>query len=438
MTGSTQATTRAVVEDHSDALLTAVLLLLVSFGSGYYYLRILVPEGRGISSFQITGNGSDLQRSWIASREALLRHRDPYSDEVTRVIQQGMSRPALAGGSLSRMSEEQRFAYPLFTTFLMLPALAIPFHFLQPLGWLLLAGLMVWSVLLWSDALGISLRSGSDLTWAGLLMLWIPVVQGVFLQQLGLLVCFLLAACIYMVAERRLWLAGSLLALAMIKPHMALPVALWLVIWTSGDWRRRYQAVLSGLVTTTVLMIVAQILQPTWIREWLGVLQEYRRYTHNRSPIEMAAGNSLVATFITLALWIAVIWVCFRLRKGVPRSPAFAAGLCLAISAGVISSPNWLFHNQVVLLPVGVWLLVWGRKFFSGAQRVLPFTCRMILIWYAASATVIVYAYLAGFSTENQILLGLPFLSIFLAPPFFFGAAMRSAIFISRRIAAYS
>jgi hypothetical protein len=121
-----------------------------------------------------------------------------------------------------------------------------------------------------------------------------------------------------------------------------------------------------------------------------------------------------------------------------PRTPAFAAGLCLAIAAGVVSGPNWLFHNQVILLPVGMWLLVWGKKFLSGAQRLLPFACQFILVWYAASAAVIVYAYFAGLRSENQLLLGLPFLSIFLAPPFFFGAALRSAVYISRRQRAFA
>ncbi|MFI5103529.1 MAG: glycosyltransferase family 87 protein [Terriglobales bacterium] len=424
---------RGEVMDRSQIALIAVLLLLASFTSCYYFLGILVPEGRRVSSFQITGYGSDLYAPWHASREALLHHRDAYSDAVTREIQKGVYGETMASGRLSKDSDEQRFAYPLFTSFLLLPVLAIPFSVLQPLTSVVLAALMVWSVLLWSDALGIALNSGSDLLWAGLLMVWIPVVQGVSLQQLGLVVCFLLAASVYLVARNRLLPAGVLLAFAMMKPHLALPVAFWMAIWVSGDWRRRYKLVIAGATVMSALLIAAQLLQPGWINEWLGVLQQYRRYTQSRSPIEMVAGDSRLAVMITVSMWAVVAWVCFRLRKSLPHTPAFAAGLCLAIAAGVISSPNWLFHNQVILLPVGMWLLVWGKKFLSGAQRLLPLTCQFILIWYAGSAAVIVYAYFAGIRSENQLLLGLPFLSIFLAPPFFFGAALRSAIYISRR-----
>ncbi|MBZ5532821.1 MAG: DUF2029 domain-containing protein [Acidobacteriia bacterium] len=419
--------------DRSQIAVITVLLLLASFTSCYYFLGILVPEGRRVSSFQITGYGSDLQRSWIASREALLHHGDPYSDKVTREIQDAMYGPTLTSAARAQQYDEQRFAYPLFTSILLLPVLAIPFAVLQPLASVVLAALMVWSVLLWSDALGISLNSGSDLLWAGLLMVGIPVVQGVSLQQLGLLVCFLLAASMYLVARHRLLPAGVLLAFAMMKPHLALPVALWMAIWVIGDWRRRYKFAIAGATAMAVLMIAAQVLQPGWITEWLGVLQQYRRYTQGRSPIEMLAGNRIGAVMITLGMWAVVAWVCFTLRKSLPRTPAFAAGLCLALAAGVVSGPNWLFHNQVILLPVGMWLLVWGKKFLSGAQRLLPFACQFILIWYAASAAVIVYAYFAGLRSENQLLLGLPFLSIFLAPPFFFGAALRSAVYISRR-----
>jgi hypothetical protein len=131
-----------------------------------------------------------------------------------------------------------------------------------------------------------------------------------------------------------------------------------------------------------------------------------------------------------------VAWFSFRLRKSEPHSPAFSAGLCLAIAAGVLSSPNWLFHNQIMLLPVGIWLLVWARKFLSGAQRLLPLSCQLTMAWYAASAALIVYAHFAGFRSDNEILVGLPFLSIFLAPPVFFIVALRSAIYVMRRPAA--
>lgn len=419
--------------DWHQLLAVVLLLFLISFCSCYYLLGILVPEGRRVSSFQIAGYGSDLQRAWIASRELLLNHRDPYSDEVTEKIQKAVYHDTMPNPQSPQDSDQERFGYPLYTSLVIAPVLKIPLAVLEPLAMLALAGLTVWSVLLWSQALGTSLHSASDMIWAGLLMASLPVVQGIAQQQLGLLSCFLLAASIYSVSINSLKTGGVLLALAMIKPNLALPVALWLTFWVCGDWRRRYPLAAAAAVPMIILMIAAQVLQPGWMREWLGVLEHYRWYTQSRSPIEMFAGSTLRAAIIAAGLWALVGWYCFRLRKSASGSPAFAAGLCLAITAGVVSSPNWLFHNQVILLPVGMWLLVWGKKFFSGAQRLLPLTCQFILIWYAATAGVIVYAYFAGVRTENQILMGLPFLSIFLAPPFFFVAALRSAIHISRR-----
>jgi hypothetical protein len=179
-------------------------------------------------------------------------------------------------------------------------------------------------------------------------------------------------------------------------------------------------------------MVAAQFLQPGWISEWIGVLQHFRWHTQSRSPLEMLTGNLLGAAMLTLALWVVVAWFAILLRKSEPRSAAFSAGLCLAIAAGVLSSPNWLFHNQVMLLPVGIWLLGWARKFLSGRQRLLPLTCQLTMAWYAASVMVIVYAHSAGFRTDNQVLLGLPFLSIFAAPPVFFIVALRSAMTVVR------
>jgi hypothetical protein len=413
-------------------LVAASTLLLISFCSTYYLQGILVGEGRQISSFQISGNGSDVHRTLLASRELLLNHRDPYSDAVTRKIQTSMERDAAQSAPSTWDGDQQRFTYPLFTTFLFLPALWIPFSVLQPLAVVALAGFVVWSVLLWPDSLGISLNSGNEVLWAGLLIVWLPVIQGVSLQQLGLLAYFLVAACVYLVARNKLVPAGILLAFAMIKPYMALPVALWLAFWVCGDWRRRYKLGAASLGTFTALMVAAQFLQPGWISEWIGVLQHFRWHTQSRSPLEMLTGNLLGAAMLTLALWVVVAWFAILLRKSEPRSAAFSAGLCLAIAAGVLSSPNWLFHNQVMLLPVGIWLLGWARKFLSGRQRLLPLTCQLTMAWYAASVMVIVYAHSAGFRTDNQVLLGLPFLSIFAAPPVFFIVALRSAMTVVR------
>jgi hypothetical protein len=408
-------------------------LVVVFFSSCYYFSGILVPAGRRELSFKITGYGSDLYPPWLGSRKFLLEHRDPYSDAVTKDIQQGVYGEGLPDSGLSE-TDEQRFAYPLFTSFLFIPVLRIPFGVLQPLASAALAVLTACSIVLWSKAMGISLRSGANLLRAGLMLVWIPVVQGIWLQQLGLLVCFLLAVTLYFIAAGRLVIAGAVLALAMIKPQLGLPLTLWLLLWVLGDFKHRYGFAVSGFVTALALAVSAQLLQPGWIGEWIGVLRQYRRYAHARSLVEILTGrNPGTAVLVTVVLWAAVAWLCFGLRKAEPRSVGFNAALCLSISAGVVTSLNWLVHNQVVLLPVGMFLLLSTPMSFSGIRRFLPLSCQYVLLWYAASVIIMVLAHLLGFRTEDHLVLSIPLVSLFFAPPFFFVASLASAMYVQRR-----
>jgi hypothetical protein len=71
-----------------------------------------------------------------------------------------------------------------------------------------------------------------------------PAIQGLRLQQLGLLVAFLIAASAALVVSGRLLWAGSVLALATIKPQMAaLAIVFWL-FWAAIHWKQRNRLIL--------------------------------------------------------------------------------------------------------------------------------------------------------------------------------------------------
>jgi len=70
------------------------------------------------------------------------------------------------------------------------------------------------------------------------------------------------------IAEGALWVAGIMIALATIKPHMTAAVAGWLLLWAASRWRERKAFCISFAVTMTVLFIGAELLLPGWIWKW--------------------------------------------------------------------------------------------------------------------------------------------------------------------------
>ncbi|OLB85166.1 MAG: hypothetical protein AUI17_06305 [Acidobacteriales bacterium 13_2_20CM_2_55_5] len=74
------------------------------------------------------GPHSDIYPRWLGSRELFLHGIDPYSERVTQEIQVTYYGHALAPGE---DRDEQRFAYPIYVSFLLLPTILLPFTAVQ-------------------------------------------------------------------------------------------------------------------------------------------------------------------------------------------------------------------------------------------------------------------------------------------------------------------
>ena len=142
----------------------------------------------------------------------------------------------------------------MHVVFLLAPTIGLPFPLVQTAFRWLLVMLTLASVLLWLRVL--RWRPGIVVV-AILIVLTLgsySVLQGIMLQQLTLVVSALLAACAAALVAGNFVLAGFLLALATIKPQLALPVAGWLVLWAASDWRRRQRFLWSFGLTTAILL----------------------------------------------------------------------------------------------------------------------------------------------------------------------------------------
>jgi hypothetical protein len=356
-----------------DSRLGLLLALLFAGSMWFYVQRVLVPYQKADAAAHARprGNLSDLYPRWLGSRELLLRHRDPYSAEVTRDIQAGYyGRPLdlkRAGDpGVDEPKDQQGFAYPLHVVFLLAPTIGLPFPEVQAgFRWLLIV-LTLASIFLWLRVL--RWRPSATVT-AILIVLTFgsyAVVQGIKLQQLTLVVSALLAGCAAALVAGHFSLAGLLLALATIKPQLALPVAGWLLLWAASDWRRRQLFVWSFALTAAIFLAASEYILPGWMKEFRNAVAAYRQYTGGAGSLLDVLTTPALGKILAAVAVLAVVITGWKVRRASHDSEAFSTMLALVLTVTLVIVPSFAPYNQVLLLPAvfliaNSWKDLWGR-----------------------------------------------------------------------------
>jgi hypothetical protein len=371
------------------------------------------------------GNLSDLYPRWLGARELLLHGRDPYSAEITREIQQGYYGRALDPTRADDPKDEQGFAYPAYVVFLLAPTVGLPFDVVQQgFRWLLVV-LAAVSVLLWLRVLRWKPSLGTTVILMVLMLGWLPMVQGIKLQQLSLLVAGLLAACGACLAGGWLLLAGGLLALATIKPQLTWPLVLWLLIWAGNDWRARRRFVFGFGLVMLLLLGGTQLLLPGWLRMFAEAVGQYHRYTHNQSVLAWLFGS--IAGRILEAVSVFVCGLClWRVRREPATSMAFGRAFALVLALTVVIVPMFAPYNQVLLAPA-IFALLQGEG--SGdpilpAIRFARAVAGVLLVWPWIATIGLRVAYVWLTPEVRERVWPMPFYSNFMVPVFIFGLSL--------------
>lgn len=374
------------------------------------------------------GNLSDLYPRWLGARELLQRGRNPYSAEITREIQQGYYGRPLDPTRPDDPRDQQGFAYPAYVVFLLAPTVDLPFDVVQRgFRWLLVV-LAAVTVLLWLYVLRWKPSLGTALIFIVLMLGWLPMAQGIKLQQLSLLVAGLLAACGACLAGGWLILAGGLLALATIKPQLTWPLVFWLLFWAGSEWRSRRRFVFGFGLVMLLLLGGAQLVLPGWLRMFVDGIGHYHQYTQNQSVLVWLFG--VVAGRILEA---ASVFLCAICIWRVPREPATSAafgrafGLVLALTVVIV--PMFAPYNQVLLAPAILALL----RSEGGGDPILPAIrlARVIggilLVWPWIATIGLSLAYIWLTPELRQVLWPMPLYSNFVVPVFVFALALLDA-----------
>jgi Glycosyltransferase family 87 len=362
-----------------------VFALLASGSTWFYVNRIMrrVQVEYAAEHNVPRGNLSDLYPRWLGARELLLHKRSPYSEDITREIQQGYYGRPLDPARPDDPKDQQGFAYPVYVVFLLAPLVGFSFSIAQIIFRWILIGLTGVSVLLWLRVLRWRV---SCLVLAGSVILTLgsfPAVQGIKLQQLSLLVTALLAASVASVVGGHLFLAGAILALATIKPQLAGPMAAWLLLWALADWKRRRNRLIVGFASVWgALLVASEVVLPGWWKMFFEAVHDYHRYTQNESVLGMMAGRTGGMILTVVAVLWGIIWF-WKLRRADAGADQFGAAVALAAALTVLIVPMYAPYNQILLLPAILRLAKWraGRGPFSPAWRLIFSFGLLTLMW---------------------------------------------------------
>jgi hypothetical protein len=366
------------------------LAMLVSASMWFYVQRIQVfyqVKDAAIRN-QPRGNFSDLYPRWLGTRELLLHNRDPYGPEVTREIQEGYYGRALDPNNPSDPKDQQGFAYPLYVVFLLAPFMYLPFHTVQIIWF--------WALLLWTAAsvlfwLRASNWRPSRWTVATLIVLTLgsfPVVQGLKLQQLTLLVAGLIAISLALLVRGQLVWAGILIAVCTIKPQLTMLLIVWLLLWTLGDWNKRWRFAAAFAATMAVFFAGSQLISPGWISRFVNALSAYRRYTGGAETSLDVLLTPFIGRIVGGLLVVMLLAVCWRIRNIKPGSSSFILMTSMVLAITVSTVSKVAPYNHLLLLPAVFFVLQRWVPF-----RVLPRSSRALM---AIATIMLVWPWLAS------------------------------------------
>lgn len=227
--------------------------------------------------------GNDFLVHWVGTRSLLVDGVSPYSDEVAHEIQErAYGRPARQG------EHELRPAYPLYSTILFLPfAFASNFTLARAL-WM--TTLEFGLVLLAFFSLRVTRWKPG--TWFLVVyflftMLWYHSVRAVVNGNAVILVALFVVGSMEALRTGRDELAGVLLALATIKPHLVVVIGLFLLIWTLSQ--RRWRMLFWFLVVVVLLSVAMALFIPDWPLQNLREILRYSSYNPPGTPAAVLA-----------------------------------------------------------------------------------------------------------------------------------------------------
>jgi hypothetical protein len=239
---------------------------------------------------------NDFFSRWEGARSYWVAGLNPYGDDASLNIQVG-----IYGRPVTELEDPGYFAYPFYTTFLLLPISFTDYAWASAIWMVLLEACLIGGLLLilahfqWRPA---PLLLGTLVLWT--LISYFPA-RGLILGQPGILVYFLEVVAIWALGRKSDRLAGVALAVSTLKPQMGYLLVPFLLLW--GLREARWQFVGAFIVSFGVLMGASFLLLPTWMSDWLGQVGLYTSYTQIGGPVWVIANGVWLGINPETGLW---------------------------------------------------------------------------------------------------------------------------------------
>jgi hypothetical protein len=352
---------------------------------------IAIPHQRAEADVRGTprGNLSDLYPRWLGARELLLHDRDPYHDDITREIQAGYYGRVLDPSRPNDPKDQQAFAYPVYVVLMLAPTVKLPFPTVRKWAFWFFTLLTAMSVPLWLHTLGWRISTSEKIAWTLLTLSCFPALQGLKLQQLTVLVAAIIAAAMSAVAQRRLVLAGVLLAMATIKPQLVALLTLWFCLWVISQWRERQRLFWSFAITLAVMVLAGEWLLPGWIREFQGAMASYYTYTGGGISVLDVLLTMTVGRVASAVVVATLSWFAWKSRQVAETTAQFWWMFSCVMATTLLVIPTFAPYNQILLLPACMIFLRAIRALWRNGQlhRFLVAVTAISVFWpYPAAA----------------------------------------------------
>lgn len=241
------------------------------------------------------------------------------------------------------------FLFPPFTLLLYAPIAALPYHRAELLCNVLnVAALIACPLVLWAKGL---LRDRQAALWIAATPFFFPVALALLRGQPVPLIFLFLTLTFIAFREQHDVTAGSLLALASIKPQIILPLFLAILIG------RKWKAVL-GFISTGAFTVLATVPIAGWrgtekflhaiagnFLEYPWLTPDVRAMMYDLLHSRLSYGHLKTATLaVSLLLGLAC---ALYLAK---RQPTAAAGFSMAITVGLVASAHTGVHDLPLVL----------------------------------------------------------------------------------------
>jgi len=411
--------------------------LVLSLCTAYYFFGLLLPVSHaGMEARNLAGGygyGNDFYQIWATTKELLAQHADPYGPEMQRQIEIGLYGRTLDRNDRRDASVPYRgYSYPLQANLLTQPLGYLSFHGVQWTLSFLLPVCVVASVVFWCSAYGQKLAPWPMLALCVVVFATFPVLEGIYALQPTLVVAAIVAGSMLLLRRNRMGWAGVLLAMGAIKPHLIALLALWFLLWTTGDWSRRKAFLIAFISSSAALLLFTQFWYPEWWLGWWRSLPAYRQI--NTPPLaQFVFGRIAGGVFGVVCLAIGAVGACRWRRAEADSSEFLLLSAYILGTSVVVGSSSVAVYDQFLLLPGLLWL--WSERYrLLRAERLVRVIAVLMLatfFWpWAASVVLAILSFSLTWARSYRAVL----LPLATAATFPIAALALLAIFVWRTL----